>query len=142
MSTPIFSKLMDFTLDGSLIACAQDFSLSVSKDMIEIACMNSTDRAKQNIPDMYGYTVSGSGLVFRTSDAVSTEIGIASMMSNLINTDASVAWTITPDVASNDYFTGVGYFSSISQEGGLGAPVSYSFELAGDGPIVIKQTSA
>ena len=106
MSTPIFSKLMDFTLDGSLIACAQDFSLSVSKDMIEIACMNSTDRAKQNIPDMYGYTVSGSGLVFRTSDQLGSEMGVASMMNVLTNSDASVAWTITPDVSVNDYFTG------------------------------------
>lgn len=140
MATPMFSKNMDFTIDGSLVACAQDFSLSVSRDMIEVACMNSTSSSKQNIPDLYGYTISGSGLQFNTSDIASTEMGVAEMMNVMLNTDASVLWATTPDISANDYFEGVGYFSSISQEGGVGSPVSYSFEVTGDGPIYIKQT--
>ena len=141
MGTPLFSKNMDFTLDGSVVACAQDFSLSVSKDIIEIACMNSTNRAKQSIPDLYGYTVSGSGLQFNTSDVAATDMDGTSIMNVLINTDNSVAWTLTPDACTTDYYTGVGYFSSLTQEGGIGAPVGYSFELTGDGAIVIKTTA-
>ena len=141
MGTPLFSKNMDFTLDGSLVACAQDFSLSVSRDVIEIACMNSTNRAKQSIPDLYGYTVSGSGLQFNTSDVSFNDIDATVIMHKLTNSDSSVAWTITPDAATTDYYTGVGYFSSLTQEGGIGAPVGYSFELTGDGAIVIKTTA-
>ena len=141
MGTPLWSKNMDFTLDGSVVACTQDFSLSVSKDIIEIACMNSTNRAKQSIPDMYGYTVSGSGLQFNTSDISANDIDATVMMTNLTGSDASVAWALTPDADTTDYYTGVGYFTSLTQEGGIGAPVGYSFELTGDGAIVIKTTA-
>jgi hypothetical protein len=68
MATPLFSKLMKIVIDSSTVACATDFSLSVSKDMIETACLDSTG-AKTNVPDMYGWSVSGSGLVFRTVGA-------------------------------------------------------------------------
>ena len=131
---------MDFTIDGSVIACAQDFNLSVSRDMIEVQCMNSTNSAKQNIPDLYGYTISGSGLQFNTADIAATEMAVESMMNVMLNSDASVLWAVTPDVSLNNYFEGVGYFSSITQSGGVGAPVAYDFELSGDGEINIKKT--
>ena len=134
MATPLFSKSIDFTIDGSVIGCATDYSISYSKDMIEIACMNSTNRSKQQIPDLYSYSISGSGLVFRTAD-VGTGYGFESMVYSLTQTDASVAWAITPDVSGNQYQHGVGYFSSLEQSGGVGAAVTYSFEIVGDGDV-------
>jgi len=141
MATPLFSKSIDITIDGSIIGCATDFSMAVTKDMIEIACMNSTTNSKQNVPDLYSYTISGSGLVFRDSQIPGTDIGFSSMMRNLTSGDASIGWAITPDVSSQTYYSGAGYFSSLSQEGGVGAAVTYSFEIAGDGDITIGTTA-
>ena len=141
MATPLFSKSIDITIDGSVIGCATDFSLSVTKDMIEVACMNSTNNSKQNIPDLYTYTVSGSGLVFRDADV--TGYGFSAMLNNMVGgtADTSIAWTITPDVSSQTYQYGSGYFSSLTEEGGVGAAVTYSFEIAADGDLGIGTTA-
>ena len=141
MATPLFSKLMSVTIDSSTVACATDFSLSVSKDMIEIACLDS-EGAKENVPDMYSWSVSGSGMVFRTVGATAGSYSVFDMADSLLTTDASVAVAIVPDVSANKYFSGAGYFTSISMEGGVGAPVSYSFEITGSGPLSISTTAS
>ena len=138
MSTPLFSKLISIVIDGSTVGCATDFTLSMSKDMISTACLSSTG-AKTQTPDMYGWTVSGNGLQFRTVGA--TGYGVFNMAASLLNTDASVAISIVPDVSQNQYFSGSGYFTSISQKGGVGAAMTYSFEIVGDGPLSIKTTA-
>lgn len=140
MATPLFSKLMNVVIDGSTVACATDFSLTVSKDMIEIACLDSTG-AKESVPDMYGWSVSGSGMVFRTVGATAGSYGLFNMATNLTTTDASVLVQFLPDVSANQYFSGAGYFTSLSMEGGVGAPVSYSFEITGSGPLTIATTA-
>jgi hypothetical protein len=58
----------------------------------------------------------------------------------LLNTDASVIVKLLPDVSSNQYFSGAGYFSSLSYEGGVGAAVTWSFEITGDGALSIVTT--
>ena len=138
MSTPLFSKLMSVTIDTSTVACATDFSLSITKDMIEITCLDS-DGAKQNVPDMYSWTVSGSGMVFRT--AGSSGVGIFEMADSLLTSDASIAVSLLPDVSANKYFSGVGYFTSLGMEGGVGSPVSYSFEITGTGALSVNTTT-
>lgn len=140
MATPLFSKLMNVVIDASTVACATDFSLSMSKDMIEIACLSSTG-AKENVPDMYGWTVSGSGLVFRTVGQTAGSYGMFNMANSLLNTDASVLVALVPNVSTNQYYEGVGYFSSLSMEGGVGAAVTYSFEITGSGALSIKTTA-
>jgi len=137
MSSPLLSKLMKVTIDASTVACTQDFSLSINKDMIEISCMDSAG-AKINSPDMYSWSVSGSGMVFRTAGS---GYGIFEMANTLLSSDASVAVAIIPDVSANKYFTGAGFFTSISMEGGAGSPVSYSFEITGTGALTIGTTS-
>ena len=137
MATPLFSKLMKVQIDASTVSCATDFSLSVSKDMIEIACLDSTG-AKENVPDLYSWSVSGSGMVFRTVGQ--SGYGVFEMASSLLTTDASVAVAIVPDVSLNKYFKGVGYFTSLGMDGGVGAPVSYTFEITGTGPLVVSTT--
>ena len=139
-ATPLFSKLMKVQIDSSTVACATDFSLSVSRDMIEIACLDSSG-AKESVPDMYGWSVSGSGMVFRTVGATSGSYSLFDMAENLLTSDASVAIAIVPDVSANKYFSGVGYFSSLGMEGGVGAPVSYSFEITGSGPLSVSTTT-
>ena len=136
--TPLFSKLMNVKIDASTLACATDFSVSMSKDMIEIACLSSTG-AKQSVPDMYSWKVSGSGLVFRTVGE--SGYGPFRMADKLLNSDASVGISIVPDVSLNEYFSGVGYFSSLSMDGGVGAAVKYSFEITGSGPLSISTTT-
>ncbi|MBP7786101.1 hypothetical protein KA062_02505 [Patescibacteria group bacterium] len=138
MATPLFSKLMKVQIDSSTVACATDFSLSVSRDMIEIACLDS-EGAKESVPDMYGWSVSGSGMVFRT--AGETGYSLFDMAENLLTSDASVYVAIVPDVSANKYFSGVGYFSSLGMEGGVGAPVSYSFEITGSGVLSVNTTT-
>lgn len=137
-ATPLFSKAMSIVIDSSTVGCATDFSLSISKDLIEIACLNTTG-AKQSIPDMYGWKVSGSGLVFRTVGQVG--YGAFEMANSLLTTDASVSVSLLPDVSLNKYFNGVGYFSSLSMDGGVGAPVKYSFEITGTGPLLVSTTT-
>ena len=139
MATPLFSRSIDLMIDGSVVGCATDFSWSWSRDMIEIACMNSETRSKQNIPDLYGHTVSGSGLVFRDSDI--SGYGFYDMVTGAINSDVSVGWSIVPDVSTQQYLSGAGYISSLSQEGGVGAAVTYSFEIACDGDLVVGTTA-
>lgn len=136
---PLFSKQIFLKIDASIVASATDFSLSVSKDMIEIATLGSSG-AKQNIPDRYGYTLSGSGLVFRNEP--STDKPFNDLMANLINaTDASVSWIILPNASTAKYYSGAGYLSSLSYEGGVGSAMTYSFEIAGDGAIAINTTT-
>jgi hypothetical protein len=139
MAVPLFSKLIKIQIDSSTLACATDFSLSISKDLLEIACLDSSG-AKESVPDLYGWNVSGSGLVFRTVGAAAGKYGFFNMAQNLLNSDASVGVSIVPDVSANQYFRGVGYFSSLGMEGGVGAPVTYSFEITGSGPLTIATT--
>jgi len=141
MATPLFSKVMKVQIDASTVGCATDFSLSVSKDMIEIACLDASG-AKQQTPDMYSWSVSGSGLVMRTIGATAGSYGLFNMATNLLTTDASVAIQILPDVSGNQYFHGAGYFSALSMEGGVGAAVTYSFEITGSGPLVVSTTTS
>jgi len=141
MATPLFSKLMNVKIDASTVGCATDFSLSISKDMIEIACLGSTNRSKQNVPDLYGWSISGSGLVFRTLGATAGSYGMFDMANSILNTDASVSISLVPDVSSNKYYEGVGYFTSLGMEGGVGAAITYSFEITGDGNLSVKTTS-
>ncbi len=138
MATPLFSKLMSVVIDASTVSCATDFSLSISKDMIEIACLDSSG-AKESVPDLYSWSASGSGMVFRTVGQ--SGYGLFEMADKLLTTDSSVAVSIVPDVSANKYFSGVGYFTSLSMEGGVGAAVTYSFEITGSGPLSVLTTT-
>jgi len=141
MSTPLYSKQMSVVIDGSTLLCATDFSLSVNKDMIEIACLGSTG-AKQQVPDLYGWSVSFSGMVMRTSTVTSGYASVESVMENILSTaNPSVGIYILPDVSANSYWSGAGYFTSISYEGGVGSPVSFSGEITGDGALTRKTTA-
>lgn len=140
MATPLFSKQMSIVIDGSTLGCATDFSLSVTKDMIEVACLTSTG-AKQSIPDLYGWTVSFSGLRMTTASTDSGKMGYDVLVNKLISSDASVGVYILPDVSSNKYLSGAGYLSTMSMEGGVGSPVTFSGEIAGSGPLVQVTTS-
>jgi predicted secreted protein len=139
MATPLFSKLMSVVIDASTVACATDFSLSINKDLIEIACLDSAG-GKESIPDLYSWSVSGSGMVFRTVGATAGSYSVFDMATKLLTSDASVAVKLLPDVSTNQYFSGAGYFSSLSYEGGVGAPVSFSFEITGTGTLSIATT--
>ena len=66
---------------------------------------------------------------------------IHSSINKLLNTDASVLVEIVPDVSAAKYYSGAGYFSSLSMDGGVGSAVSYSFEITGSGPLTIKTTA-
>jgi len=140
MSNPLFSKKMSVKIDSSTIGYATDFSLSVNKDMIDIAVLSSTG-AKQVVPDMYGYTLSGSGMVVREIGKTAGDYNIPEVAANLISTnDASLLWTLLPNASTNKYFEGVGYFSSFTYAGGVGSAMTFDFEIAGDGVIYIKTT--
>ena len=140
MATPLFSKSMSIVIDGSTLGCATDFSLSVSKDMIEIACLTATG-AKQNIPDLYGWTVSFSGLRQQTASLAAGTGNYDELIYDIVNSDASVGIYILPDVSSNKYMSGWGYLSSISMEGGVGSPVTFSGEIAGSSVLTQVTTS-
>ena len=90
---------------------------------------------------MVGWSVSGSGMVFRTAGATAGSYSLFDMAENLLTSDASVAVAIVPDVSANKYFSGVGYFSSLGMKGGVGSPVSYSFEITGSGPLSVSTTT-
>lgn len=138
--TPLFSKQMSIVLDGSTMGCATDFSLSVNKDIIEIACLGSTG-AKQSVPDMYGWTVSFSGMVITTASKTAGTTGYEELMAK-IQTDASIGVYILPDVSGNTYYTGAGYLTSVSMEGGVGSPVTYSGEITGSGALTTTATAS
>jgi hypothetical protein len=135
--TPLFSKLMQVQIDGSTLACATDFSLSITKDNIEIACLGSSG-AKESIPDMYGWSVSGSGMVMRSMDT--GDVGMFDLANTILTSDASVLVEIVPDISTMQYYSGAGYFTSLSMDGGVGAPVTYSFEITGSGVLSINTT--
>ena len=139
MGTPLFSKQMSIVIDGSTLGCATDFSLAVNKDVIEIACLDSTG-AKQSVPDMWGWTMSFSGMVMQTAGIDSGKYSYEKLMAN-IQTDASLAVYILPDVSANTYYTGAGYLTSISMEGGVGSPVTFSGEITGSGALTAATTA-
>ncbi len=139
MGVPLFSKSMSVVIDGSTLGCASDFSLQITKDMIEVACLDSTG-AKQQVPDLYGWNVTFSGMVLRTS-TVGTDINYDALANKIISSDASVGVYILPDVSANKYLIGGGYLSSLSMDGGVGAPVTFSGEIVGSGPLTQTQTT-
>jgi len=140
MATPLFSKSMSIVIDGSTLGCATDFSLSVTKDMIEIACLTASG-AKQQVPDLYGWSVSFSGLRMQSATLDAGAISYDELVNTLVTSDASVLIYILPDVSSNNYMSGGAYLTSISMEGGVGSPVTFSGELAGDGVLGQNTTS-
>jgi len=140
MATPLFSKSMSIVIDGSTLGCATDFSLSVTKDMIEIACLTASG-AKQQIPDLYGWSVSFSGLRMQSATVDAGAQSYDELVNLLVTSDASLAIYILPDVSANNYMNGAGYLSSISMEGGVGSPVTFSGEIVGDGALTQATTS-
>jgi hypothetical protein len=140
MATPLFSKTISIVIDGSTLGCATDFSLSVTKDMIEIACLSSSG-AKQASPDLYGWTVSFSGLRMQSATVDSGAMSYDELVNNLVTSDASIGIYILPDVSANKYMTGAGYLTSISMEGGVGSPVTFSGEVQGSGPLTQATTA-
>ena len=140
MSTPLFSKQMSIVIDGSTLLCATDFSLAVNKDTIEIACLGASG-AKQSVPDLYGWTMSFSGMVMKTSTKTAGTIGIEELMYKLISSDLDVSTYILPDVSTNSYWVGNAYLTSVSLDGGVGAAVTYSGEMTGNGPLVRATTA-
>jgi len=131
---------MSIVIDGSTLICGTDFSLAITKDMIEIACLTATG-AKQQVPDLYGWTVSFSGLRMQSASVDSGYLSYDFLANKLITSDASVSIYIYPDVSSNHYLSGAGYLSSLSMDGGVGSPVTFSGEIAGDGPLTQQTTS-
>ena len=141
MSTPLFSKQMLLQFDGSTSGECTDFSLSVDKDMIDIALMNAPSGAKQTVPDLYNWNLSFSGLVMTTLSVDVSLYGFDSLIDNMItDTDASIGVFIVPNVASNKYYGGTGYLNSMSLDGGVGSAVSFSGSIQGDGALKIKTT--
>lgn len=139
MATPLFSKQMSVYVDGSILGCATDFSLAVNKDVIEIACLGSTG-AKQSVPDMYGWTVSFSGMVMTTS--TKTGKGYEDLMDEILNTNSSdVSVYILPNVSTNSYYVGNGILTSVTMDGGVGSAVTYSGEITGNGPLAKSTTT-
>lgn len=136
MATPLFSKQILIQFDGSTLGCATDFSLSVDKDFIEIACLGQGATAsKQQVPDLYGWSVSFSGLVMQESTVDANTKSFYELMDNLLSSDASIGVYIVPDVSSNSYYGGAGYLSSLSMDGGVGSAITYSGEILGDGDL-------
>lgn len=136
---PVLSKSMSLVIDGSTLGCATDFSLSVNKDMIEVACLSSTG-AKQQIPDLYGWSISFSGLRIQSAQVESGKMSYDVLLNSLISSDASLAVYILPDVSSNYYETGEAFLASITMDGGAGSPVTFSGELIGNGALTQTQT--
>jgi predicted secreted protein len=134
----LLSKLMNVVIDSSTVGCATDFSLSINRDLIEIACLGQTG-GKESLPDLYSWNVSGSGMVLRTLGA--GEYSMFDVANKILTSDASVLVQIVPDVSSMKYYSGGAYFSSLSMEGGVGSPVTYSFELTGSGTLNINTTA-
>jgi len=139
MSNYLLSKQMSIVIDGSTLGCATDFSLSVNKDIIEIACMTSS--SKEKIPDLYNWSISFSGMVIKTTAKAAGTTGIEDLMSSIMS-DASVSVYVLPDVASNKYWSGGGYLASVSMDGGTGAGVTFSGEISGDGALTEQTASA
>jgi len=137
MAMPLFSKQMSIVVDGSILGCATDFSLSVDRDLIEVACLSDTTGFKQSVPDLVGWSMSFSGLVMQEASVDSGRASFYDLMDNLIgNTDASVGVYILPDVSANTYWTGAGYIASLSMDGGVGSAVTFSGEVTGTGALV------
>jgi len=140
MATPIQAKYVDLTLDGSIVACAQDGAVNVTRDMINFSCLGSSG-SKRNIPGDYEYSVSGSGMQIRDSDLASTNTGLLGLLQNMIgSTDTSIAWAaVIPaaDVSSQKYLEGYGYLDDMSQEFTSGDLITWSFSIKGDGDIEI-----
>ena len=131
-NTPLFSKQMSIVIDGSTLLCGTDFSLSITRDLINVQCLNST--AYNNFPDIYSWSLSFSA-VRLTTESLSGGINYDELANNMITSDASVGVYILPDVSSNNYLSGQGFLASLSMDGAVGAQVTFSGEITGNGPL-------
>lgn len=140
MANPLFSKSMSIVIDSSTLGCASDFSLSITKDMIEIACLSSSG-AKQQVPDLYGWTVSFSGLRMKSASVDAGTMSYDTLANKMITSDASMGIWLLPDVSANKYLKGSGYLSSLTMDGGVGSAVTFSGEIIGSGPLTESTTT-
>ena len=93
----------------------------------------STANMAHDVLTLAARRVSASQAITKETLAQTNPAIYSSIVQNLVNG----IW----NAVTTDYFAGEGYFSSFSQEGGIGAPVSYSFELVGDASIIFLTTS-
>lgn len=130
---PLLSRTISIVLDASTVACASDFSLSRSMDVIEITCLSSTG-AKQNVTDQYSWTASLSGTRLETTGVEAGKLGYDEIVPKFVaGEDVSIYFL--PDVSANTYEVGNAVITSLSTEGGVGSAVTYSVELTGNGPL-------
>ena len=140
MSTPLLSSSMSIVIDGSTLACATDFSLSVSKDLIDVTCLDNSG-AKQQIPDTYGWSISFSGLRIQSSTVDAGKMSYDALANSLISSDASVNVYVLPDISANHYLSGGAFISSMNMDGGVGSATTFSGELAGTGALTQNTTA-
>ncbi len=126
---------LDLKIDGSIVATALDWSLSPTREMIEVTTMES-GRGKIYIPDRTDYTISLNGLVFRAEGADQT--GYVEIVNKLMNADSSTSWTATLDGSTGAFASGWGYLTSAPIQVAQGAAISYSAEMQGCGTLTIN----
>lgn len=126
---------LDLKLDGSIVATATDWSLSPSREMIEVTTMGS-GKGKIYIPDRTDYTISLNGLFFRGESA--SQVGYLEIVNKLMNADSSTSWTATLDGSTGSFASGWGYLTSAPIQVAQGSAISYSAELQGCGGVTIN----
>lgn len=136
MMTGIALKGTDLILsiDSSLVASAIDWSVSTTREMLEISTLGS-GKGKTYTPDRSDYTVSVNGLVFKGEGK--TQVGYLKLLDKMQNTDASIAWSGALN-DSSAFLSGWGFINSAPVQVAQGSVVSYSIEIQGCGLITIN----
>lgn len=136
MAIPVLGREMILIYDSSVVGFGQNYSFGGEKEMIEVTTLSSNGN-KEYRPGDKGYTFDFDGLVSRTVGDSSR--GFTYIMSNFINSDASLVVAAKLDVSGNTYYEFVGFAKSIKLQGGIGnKPVTFSGSVQPTGVVNIK----
>lgn len=135
MPTPILGREMVVIYDSSVVGFATDFTWGGDKDFVEITTLSSGGN-KEFLPVSKSYAFDFNGLVSKTSGDSSR--GYNYIMSNFINSDASVVAGIKLEVSGNTYYEMTAYLKSVKAQGDKDGLVTFSGSVQPTGAVRIK----
>jgi len=123
---------------GQPMLSMTDFALSFSKEIVEIAYLDSLYKEKSG--GIRDWSMTFGGGVTRTADASTTSIDYDDLMFDMMNSGDASTFTVSirPNINANKFYQGEGILSKVDMTGSQGSYVTWSGEIAGSNALLPK----
>lgn len=134
MGQEILSKEIVLSFGGNAIAMANDWTLSVNKEIIDVSTLDDA-KWRKIVSDQISWSISISGLVARAAEAGKTHYD--DLLNHLATSDEDVEAMLSTGVVGETFKKGMVQIASLEESGSKGAVVSYSATLEGNKALTI-----